>query len=318
MTQSSCSLWITIARTDLPFMMQTIPHLVKMSHFDFEERVLAIDTAPLSGEKTKRPGIGTMEQLRNCAQKLVKAGLIDRVVDFNYDRDYRERIFRKHFGSPLNFTHNYKGYPILGSIFTIEECKSDYMLHYDSDMLLYQQSGYSWIDEAIEMTNKHPNLIFARPLSGPPTKDGTLYQSQPYAKNPDGFYEFKFFGSRVYLINRQRFDRLLPLPIIWRSYRQQLLNRLPVALKTIYSNATNKGSLDSWEIMISKKLERTDYFRATLANSKAWTLHPIDRSPQFIQALPDIIDKVEAGIYPPQQAGHYDLISKLWFDVNPV
>jgi hypothetical protein len=76
MTQSSCSLWITIARTDLPFMMQTIPHLVKMSHFDFEER----------------------------------------------------------------------------------------------------------------------------PLSGPPTKDGTLYQSQPYAKNPDGFYEFKFFGSRVYLI----------------------------------------------------------------------------------------------------------------------
>jgi hypothetical protein len=70
--------------------------------------------------------------------------------------------------------------------------------------------------------------------------------------------------------------------------------------------------------MISKKLERTDYFRATLANSKAWTLHPIDRSPQFIQALPDIIDKVEAGIYPPQQAGHYDLISKLWFDVNPV
>jgi hypothetical protein len=316
MTRPSCSLWIFVARTDIPFMAHTIPHLVSMSNFPFEERVLAVDTAPLSGEKTKRTGIGTMEQLRDCTQQLLQAGVIDRIVDFNYDPDYRKRVMRKHFGSPLRFTHNYKGYPILGSIFTIEECKSDYMLHYDSDMLLHQKPDYSWIDEGIQVMERHPNLMFVRPLAGPPTEDGTNYQSNPYEKNPDGFDLYKFFGSRVYLINRLRFDRLLPLPIIWQPYRQKFLDRLPVVLKTIYSNATGKGSLNSWEIMVSKKLEKTDYFRGSLTNPKAWTLHPIDRSPQFIQALPNIIQKIEAGSYPPEQAGHYDLISNLWFDVN--
>ena len=53
-------------------MMNTIPHLVKMSQCPFEEKVLAIDTAPLSGEKVNRPGLGTMEELRACAEKLVR------------------------------------------------------------------------------------------------------------------------------------------------------------------------------------------------------------------------------------------------------
>jgi hypothetical protein len=43
-------------------------------------------------------------------------------------------------------------------------------------------------------------------------------------------------------------------------------------------------------------------------------LHPKDRSPKFIQALPHIIEQVEAGAFPAQQAGHYDFISELWFD----
>ena len=53
-------------------MINTIPHLVKMSQFPFQEKVLAIDTAPLSGEKVNRPGLGTMEELRACAEKLVR------------------------------------------------------------------------------------------------------------------------------------------------------------------------------------------------------------------------------------------------------
>jgi hypothetical protein len=310
----SCSLWILVARTDLPFLMQTIPHLVRMSNFPFEEKVLAVDTAPLMGEKVNRPGIGTMEQLRACTEQLLKAGVVDLVVDINYDPSYRQQVYRKHFGSPIRFTHNYKGYPILGSIFTIEECKSDYLLHFDSDMMLYQKPDYSWVEEGIDLMERYPNLMFIRPLTGPPTEDGTIYQSYPYEKDLAGFYKFKFFGSRVYLLNCDRFKQLLPLPNIWRPYRQQLLNHLPVTIKTLYSNMTGKGSLDSWEIMISKKLEQTNYVRATLTNPNAWTLHPKDRSEKFIQALPKIIEQVEAGIFPAEQAGHYDFISELWLD----
>jgi hypothetical protein len=295
-------------------MMQTIPHLVRMCHFPFQERVLAIDTAPLIGDKVNRPGIGTLDDLRHCTAELLKDGFIDRVVDINYDPAYRHRVYRQHFGTSMPFTHNYKGYPILGSIFTIEECQSDYMLHFDSDMLLHQQPDYNWIEEGMTVMQKHPELMSIRPLTGPPTVEGTLDRGDVYERDPDGFYKSKFFSSRTYLIDCQRFDELLPLPMIMRPYRQQFLNQLPVNLQAVYSKLTGKGAFDSWEIMVSKKLEQSHYVRGTLANPNAWTLHPKDRSPKFIEALPHIISRIEAGDYPPEQAGQYDLISELWLD----
>ena len=125
MAMSNCSLWIFVARTDIPFLMHTIPHLVRMNNFPFAERVLAVDTAPLTGDKIGRPGIGSLEQLRDCTKKLQQAGIVDRIIDINYDRAYCDRLYRQHFGTPARPTHNYKGYPILGSIFTIEECRSE-------------------------------------------------------------------------------------------------------------------------------------------------------------------------------------------------
>ncbi|ACK67718.1 conserved hypothetical protein [Rippkaea orientalis PCC 8801] len=313
MSLPSCSLWIFVARTDVPFILYTIPHLVKMNNFPFEEKVLAIDTAPLTGDKVSRLGIGTMEELRNCTQKLLKSGVVDRVVDINYETSYRHRLSQKHFGSPLRSTHNYKGYPILGSIFTIEECKSEYMLHFDSDMLLHQDIDYNWIAEGIKLMQKYPKMMSIRPLTGPPAKEGKIYQFSSYEEDPDGFYRFKFFGSRVYLINCQQFASLTPFPIIWCSYRQKFIDQFPLGLKILLNNLTGKGKLESWEVMVSKKLEESDYFRAVLTQSKAWTLHPKDRSPEFIQALPDIIKRIEAGDYPIEQAGHYDLIPELWY-----
>ena len=313
MVSPSCSLWLFVARTDVSFMMQTIPHLVRMSNFPFQEKVLAIDTAALTGEKINRPGLGTMEELRTCAQRLLEAGVVDRVVDFNYDPTYQARLYLKHFGSSLSCTHNYKGYPILGSIFKIEECLSDYMVHFDSDMMMYQDPDYSWIQEAIQRMEDNPNIMFARPMGGPPTADGKLLQTTPGSLNAEGLYEFKFFGSRLYLLNRKRFDKLLPLPIVWREYRQPLLNKLPEGAKTAFNLLTGKGKLDSWEIMVSRKLEQSDYLRVNLTNPRAWTLHPKDRSPDFIQALPQIIQRIESGDFPPRQAGFYDLVSELWF-----
>jgi hypothetical protein len=308
----TCALWILTARTDIPFMMQTIPHLIRMSNFPFTEKVLAIDTAPLTGDKINRPGVGTMEQLRDCTQQLLDDGVVDRVVDVNYDPQYQQQVYLKHFGTPIWQTHNYKGYPILGTIFTIEEPKADYLVHFDSDMLLYQNPDYSWIEAGIKLMERRGEIMSIRPLTGPPKTEGEIYQEKHFTRDEEGFFKFKFFSSRVYLIKRQRFEQLLPMPIIWRRYRQAWLNYLPLGVKNILNYLTKKGKIDSWEIMVSAELNRTHYFRCVLDNPKAWTLHPKDRSPEFIAALPHIIAKIEAGEYPQEQAGHYDLISSLW------
>ncbi|MBD2744810.1 hypothetical protein [Coleofasciculus sp. FACHB-1120] len=312
MSIASCSLWILVARTDLPFMMHTIPHLVKMSKLKFSERVLAVDTAPLTGDKVGRPGIGTLEELRERCDRLLRDGVVDKVVDIDYSGAYHDRVYRKHFGSRIRYTHNYKGYPILGTIFHIEEAQGDYMLHYDSDMLLHQQPDYSWVEEGIKLMQQNPEVMAIRPLTGPPTEDGSMYQRMPYERDPHGFYTFKFFSSRIYLIDKKRFDKLLPLPVLWRPYRQKIANRLPVRLQTILNNIAGKGALDSWEVMVSNQLEATQYVRGVLDSPKAWTVHPKDRGSEFIEALPKIIEKVETGWYPPEQAGHYDLQLKYW------
>lgn len=308
----TCAIWILVARTDIPFMMHTIPHIMRMNNFPFTERVLAVDTAPLSGDKINRPGVGTMEQLRACTQELLEKGIVDRVVDVNYDPEYQKQVYFKHFGCPVWQTHNYKGYPILATIFTIEEPKADYMVHFDSDMLLYQSPDFSWIKEGIKLMERRRDIMSIRPLTGPPKDDGDIYQEYVFSKDEEGFFKFKFFSSRVYLIKKERFDKLLPLPIIWRSYRQEFMDYMPFGLKNYLNYITKKGKIDSWEIMVSRELDRSNYYRCVLDSPQAWTLHPKDRSPEFIKALPNIINKIENGEYPQQQAGYYDLISDLW------
>lgn len=302
-----------IARTDIPFMMHTIPHLVRSCNFPFHQKILVVDTAPLSGEKVNRPGIGTMEQLRkNCAE-LIRQGVMDKAIDMDYSPSYRKQIYRKHFGTDrVSPTHNFKGYPILGSIFSIENVPGDYIVHFDSDMLLFQQPGYSWIEAGMELLEGREDVMFVRPLSGPPADSGNFFQKKEYTLDPDGFYRFKFFGSRTFLLKKEKFDHLLPLPVIWTKYKKQWLSKLPTNLLTEINNYLKRGKLHSWEVMMSRKLECTNYVRATLQDSRAWTIHPVDRGSRFIQNLPELINRIEVGEFPAEQAGHYDLNLDAW------
>lgn len=303
--------------------MHTIPHLVKACNFLFVERVLVVDTAPLSGDKVGRPGIGTMAQLRGYCNELLDRGIVDRIIDIDYSKAYQKRVYKKHFGTTLiKPTHNYKGYPILGTIFSLEEMKGDYVVHFDSDMMLHQAADYCWISESIELLKKRPEVMTVRPLAGPPAKDGSLHLQNPLESDPDGFHAFKTFGSRVYLLDRKRFDEMLPFEVLWWSYRKKPLITLPPAIQTLLNSIAGTGALGSWEKMFSKKLAKTSYVRANLSSRQAWTLHPKDRGDQFIQALPKIIAKVEAGWYPTEQAGYYDMHLKPWLKAleldNPV
>lgn len=304
-----------VARTDIPFMMHTIPHLVKACSFPFEKRVLVVDGAPLRGDKVSRPGIGTMEQLRASCDELIHQGVMDYIIDMDYSDTYRNQTYRKYFSSTsLKPTHNYKGYPILGSIFSMEEVPGDYVLHFDSDMMLYQSPDYNWIEAGIELLTNNDSVMFVRPLSCPPGKAGEFYQKFSFTKDPGGFYRFKFFGSRAYLLNHKKFDQLLPLPVLWTKFKRPWISKLPGRLLTHLHNLTGRGALDSWEVMVSRKLEKTQYVRATLTSDQAWTVHPKDRGERFINALPGLIRRIEAGEYPDAQGGYYDLKLDAWLN----
>ena len=301
---ASCDLSILVARTDTRFMLQTIPHLVRTCRFPFARRVLMVDTAPLGRRYRRKPGIGTTEELHVCCTQLLQAGVVDAVAPIDYSPHYRRRTYRKHFAGPMRQTHSHGGYPILGSIAAIEESRADFLVHFDSDMLLYQDSGFSWIDEGIRLLRENPDLLAVLPRSGPPHRDGRLRQQEEtgeaYEPDPRGIYCFKTFTSRVFLIDRGRFDRLLPLR-----------PRLPV-VDLLRNYLTARNTMPEWELMIGYRLQETAFVRADLSSTRAWTLHPDERGERFEAALQDVIARIESGYYPPEQGGYYDLLLDLW------
>lgn len=301
-SHQTCSLSILVARTDIPFMMHTIPHLVRMCNYDFYERCLIIDTAPLSGKFKSRSGIGSLSDLRECCEKLVQQGVIDRLIDIDYSQETIKKLYRKHFGRFIKHTHNFRGYPIYGSIFAIEAVRGDYLLHFDSDMLLHQNPSFNWIEEGRKLLDKNEQVMFVSPLSGPPTEDGSLKQrGVEYELDEEGFYKFQDFTSRKFLLKKEKFDASLPMKPAWISWKRRLA-----------SVVTGKSPLWNWEIMVSQHLEKTGMLRADLASPQAWTLHTPDHGKEFIETLPSLIPQIESGHYPQQQAGDYDLNLKIW------
>jgi hypothetical protein len=301
---ASCDLSILVARTDTRFMLQTIPHLVRTCRFPFARRFLMLDTAPLGRRYGRKPGIGTAEELLACCTQLLQAGVVDAITPINYSPRYRRRTYRKHFAVPMRQTHSNGGYPILGSIAAIEESRADFFVHFDSDMLLYQDSGFSWIDQGIRLLRENPDLLAVLPRSGPPHRDGRLRQQEETGEafEPDarGIYCFKTFTSRGFLIDRRRFDRLLPLRPM-----------LPL-VELLRNYLTAHNTMPEWETMIGYRLQETAFVRADLTSTRAWTLHPDERGERFEAALPGVIARIEAGDYPPEQGGYYDLLLDLW------
>lgn len=295
------TLSLMVARTDVRWIEPMLRHLCGAHRKSVVQILVFVDTAPLGPAYRNRPGVGTMEELRGILAKVQADGLIDGVKDIPYDSRTRKDIYEKYFGRDLRVTHNFRGYPVLGSIYSIEEVATDWVLHFDSDILLHQKTGLDWVREAIDLMTRREDILFAAPRPGPPRSDGVLLQrGLPYS-DEGSFYSFKKFSSRIYLFSKKRLESLLPIEPKYISWKRRL-----------WQEVTGQSALWNWEIMVSEALRSSASIRANLKNLDCWTLHTPDHGPEFVENLPGIIQKVEAGWFPESQAGDYDIILKDW------
>jgi hypothetical protein len=292
-----CMLNILVSRADVGFLPLTVSHLVRSCAFPFRCRRLLVDSRPLSGEFAARPGIGTLDELHRLCHALRRDGVVDSVAEIDYSEPVRRGIMTRHFGRDLGLTHDSRGCCVYGRAYGIATAGTEYFLHFDSDMLLYQAAGTDWVATGIDLLQSDPNVFCVLPLPGPPTADGSLDQPyNSYSRDLRGHYVFKTFTSRKFLIDVARFESALPLPPPGRPGEA----------------GDSRPCPGSWEAMVSKLLRDSHYVRADLASPTAWTLHPVDHGPEFIRSLPEIIAQVERGWFPPAQAGKYDLVPELW------
>ncbi|MBD2416514.1 glycosyltransferase family 2 protein [Anabaena cylindrica FACHB-243] len=265
--------------------------------------MLVIDTASMKRRYRKNFPIPSIDDLKTIAQKLVDQGFIDSIVMVDYSSNVKEPILRKHLGDQISWeTHDFRDAPIYAYLFAYEIAKSDYFLHFDADMLLYQSEEYNWIEAGINCLKNNPDVLTVTPLPGPPDIALNLKQQQvQYTLDPRGFFAFKEFTARRYLLDRQKFNSVLPLPLSYISWKRKLISKF-----------TRHSALERWEGMVTNKLLTSIYIRSDLASSKAWTLHALEHNHKFLELLPTIITRIESGEYPLEQAGHYDLLLNLW------
>ena len=290
------------ARSDALFIENTLPCLIKLLEKADCKITLILDTRDPSGVLGS-----TLLQSKLC-EITSKIENIQSKVNFEFLKtSYDLKSIRSKNRIQFNYhhreTHCFRGYPIYGSFKQFIDTKAKSILHLDCDMIFYEATAFSWVQEGIRVMEENEDILCVLPRGGPPTKDGTLQQgTTPYRVDEKrGLYLFKNFTSRHYLIHRERFLSLMPLKPLWLSWREPIKSRL-------FGN----GKMLCWEAMVEHALEKSDLWRADLMTDQAWSLHPGDRSEEFYQLLPQIIDSVNRNEFPEEQRGHFDLRLNDW------
>jgi hypothetical protein len=304
-----CTLSITVSTSDVAFLPYTIPHIVRMCRgHNFYEKVLFVDDKKQSGDFINRESRGHYAQLLELCEEFKKIGIIDRFLVVDYSKNTLRSIFTKHFGRDIRFTHDYRGAPILGYLYSVEATETDFVLHFDSDMLIFSKD-FDWVSELISYYNQYPEILFILPRSGAPTRGRLKKVVAEYTEDPRGLYLFKdSITARYFMVSKKRLGLALPInpsTIIRRRFYYELYDRY----------LSDTSYLSAWEDMVGKAMKSTSFFRADLISEACWTLHPTDHGQRFLRFLPEIIERLESGCYPPSQEGDYDLVLEDWIDM---
>jgi hypothetical protein len=246
-------------------------------------------------KQNARPGD---RELLAVLHNLRDEGVIHRYILLSSIHGDRHDLSQKYFGARTSKVRDHRGVPRFGWVAGIEAAKTDYVVHFESDILLYQASAYSWLEAGMALLARQPASMFIAPLPGPPVADGRLRGQAIFPTTDDeGNFRFQTFSSRRFLVSKQRFLKLLPTRVCYTSIKRAGLMRLGLG-----------NALLPWEECVSRALQGSEYYRIHLRCPQAWTLHCPEHSPGWVQSLPNIISKVEKGQYPERQGGTMTLI----------
>ena len=300
--QNKIQTFIFTARSDALFIGNTLPSLINLLEKADSKITLILDTRDPSGVLGSTLSQSNLIEITSKIEN-IQSKLNLEFLTTSYDSKSIRSKNRLQFNFPFKETHCFRGYPIYGSFRQFLDTEAKYILHLDCDMIFYEDPTFSWIKEGVRVMEENEDILCVLPRGGPPTKDGSLHQGTTTFEIDEkrGLYLFKSFTSRHYLIHRERFLSLLPLQPLWLSWREPIKSRL-------FGN----GKMLCWESMVEHALEKSDMWRADLMTDEAWSLHPGDRSAEFYQLLPEIIDSVNRNEFPDEQRGHFDLRLSDW------
>jgi hypothetical protein len=300
------TLQINLAPTDLPTAVHTVPHQLRQWGRQVDEVLFVVDLHRSRGKfaegwEERLPGLRRL--IEDCCTGHPHA----RSVDVDYSWNARTAVERYFFSGMTMPAKDYRGAPFYAYFFALLAASHDHVLHFDSDML-FGGGSQTWIEEALQILERRPEVLACNPLPGPPTADGTL-RSQTLPREPGESPAFRSpaLSTRLFVLDRRRITDL-------RIER-------PTAREAFGARIDGNPPFLPAEGVISRAMARSGLGRIDFlgASPGMWGLHPPYRSPAFYERLPALVAEIERGDVPEAQRGCHEVEDCLvdWSDVRP-
>jgi len=305
------TLQINLSPGDLTYAKLTVPALLR-AHPRAAERLLIVDVCKpqrtgIVDPETRFPEPAFSERAAAIvafAEELRRCGAVDRVVVLRPGDPLFATLSRRYLRPWVRETHDYGGCALMAYLAAFELPRTRWLLHYDADMLLYQEPGFDWAVAACTAMEGVASAIAASPRPSPPPVAGapdapTKNERLRLHEAPGGWLN-AWFSTRCYLFDLEKMRACLPLlqgRIFWETVATRLLHR---------------GYPRSPEGMLYRRMSALGRHRLTLSTRHAWLLHPTRKDAAFLAALPRLLDAVQAGRCPDAQRGQQDIILEAW------
>lgn len=312
--KNDVSLQINLSPGDIDYALLTVPMLVAAHRSEVREVLAVVDCCRPQRTRIVNPDkrfpasshSKKVDLIKEISLDLQKAGHIDRIFLLQPGDKIIKDLSRKYLAGTSMNTHDYGGCGLMSYLAGIELAKTHFVLHYDADMLLFQEANYSWIQEARLRMGAINNIIAASPRIGPPfaavggSSDApSVHEGRPL-EITDGGWLNDWFSTRCFLLDKNKLRAYLP--IVRNSLWIEILLRKLI----------RRGYPISPEMMLFKGPGKMGARRLNLSSPKAWLLHPTIKPAAYLELLPDILNAVSLGMHPKDQKGKSDIILEAW------
>jgi hypothetical protein len=296
------SLQINFAHSDLEEAVHVLPHQLRCWAGQVGEVVCVVDRAPPdpSGEAFLR-----LARLREFLASFQAAYPHLRVTDVDYSEGAVRQISRMFYRGGQVPMKDYRGRAFYPYLYGLIAPSHDLIFHIDCDMI-FGGGSQSWIREGLQILRERADILACNPLPGPPRPDGRLLSqkvSPVMEPSAPGHYLFPSFTTRLYLLSREQLIRKL-------GGLERVLAPPRAALGALLAG---RIPYDGVERAISKAMRRRKVYRLDFLGRSPgmWAVHPLYRTPEYVEIVPEVIRMAESGVVPAAQRGEYDLTSSM-------
>lgn len=301
MGKNKVTLQINVSPGDVLYAHITVPALIEQ-HTEVDKILLVVDTCKPGRTKITIPEIQFPEPM--FSEKVKK--IID--ITTNICNQYSgtemfvlepndpviKTLGKKYLDDWYYNTHDYGGCANMAYWLGFDLPQTQYVAHYDADILLYQKEKYFWTEEAIQLMGKNKTVVASCPRHNTPFptsyKIPSFNHGVPFRKVQGGWLD-NWFSTRCLLIDKLRLQNYLPL----------LTGK--ILFETLAAKYFHRGYPRSPEVVLHRKIGSKKGYRLILNNFDSWIMHPHSKPEKYIKNLPAILELIQNGIFPKDHIG---------------